>query len=308
MTVSEDIPLVLIVDDVASNIKLLAGALRHEYRIKVASRGEDALIGAARDPRPDLILLDIMMPDMDGYEVCRRLKSNPVTEFIPVIFVTARDAEEDQEYGFELGCVDYIAKPFSIPIVQARVRTHLRLKRQVDALERLSHVDQLTGLANRRQMVATFEIEIKRMAREGMPLSILIVDIDHFKDYNDRYGHGAGDRCLAQVASSLRQGLWRPGDLITRYGGEEFVAILPATGEAEAHALAERLREGVLQLHIPHASSTAAPVVSVSIGGVTATTLRDADSPDSLLERADKMLYQAKATGRNRALIAGYWG
>ena len=303
MIAHEAIPVVLIVDDVPTNIKLLANALRHEYRVKVASRGEDALQGARLEPQPDLILLDVMMPEMDGYEVCRRLKSNPVTEFIPVIFVTARDTDEDQELGFNLGCVDYITKPFSLPIVKARIRTHLRLKRQTDALEKLSHIDQLTGLANRRQLVTTFAMEFKRAAREGMPLSVLIIDIDHFKDFNDHYGHGAGDVCLRQVAASLMNSLSRPGDLVTRYGGEEFVVILPATRSADAYALGERLRENILQLEIPHAFSTAASVVSVSIGGVTADTLNDADSPDGLLERADKMLYRAKETGRNRTVL-----
>ncbi|WP_201095226.1 diguanylate cyclase [Thiocystis minor] len=303
MTANETIPVVLIVDDVPTNIKLLASALRQDYRVKVASRGEDALQGARLEPQPDLILLDVMMPDMDGYEVCRRLKSDPVTEFIPVIFITARDTDEDQELGFNLGCVDYITKPFSVPIVKARIRTHLRLKRQADALERLSHIDQLTGLANRRQLATTFEMELKRAAREGMPLSILIVDIDHFKDYNDHYGHGAGDVCLRQVASSLMNSLSRPGDLVTRYGGEEFVVILPMIDSAAAYALGERLRENIVQLNIPHAFSSAASVVSVSIGGTTAEPLVDADSPESLLERADKMLYRAKEMGRNRTVL-----
>ncbi|WP_295399848.1 diguanylate cyclase [uncultured Thiocystis sp.] len=318
MTPNETIPVVLIVDDVPTNIKLLARALRHDYRVKVASCGEDALQGARLEPRPDLILLDVMMPEMDGYEVCRRLKSDPVTEFIPVMFVTARDTEEDEELGFNLGCVDYITKPFSVPIVKARVRTHqpfsvpivkarvrthLRLKRQADALERLSHIDQLTGLANRRQLATTFEMEFKRAAREGLSLSVLIVDIDHFKDYNDHYGHGAGDVCLRQVASSLMNSLSRPGDLVTRYGGEEFVVILPATDSADAYALGERLRENIVQLNIPHAYSSAAQVVSVSIGGTTAEALCDIDSPENLLESADRMLYRAKEMGRNRTVL-----
>lgn len=303
ITTNEAIPVVLIVDDAPTNVKLLANALRHEYRVKVAICGEDALQGAQLDPQPDLILLDVMMPEMDGYEVCRRLKSDPVTQSIPVIFVTARDTDEDQELGFNLGCVDYITKPFSIPIMKARIRTHLRLKRQTDALERLSHIDQLTGLANRRQLATTFEMEFKRAAREGMPLSILIVDIDHFKDYNDHYGHGAGDVCLCQVASSLMNSLSRPGDLVTRYGGEEFVVILPATDSADAYALGERLRENIVQLNLPHAFSSAASVVSVSIGGTTADLPSDLDSLESLLERADRMLYRAKQMGRNRTVF-----
>lgn len=148
--VGDDAPIVLVVDDMPTNIKILADALRHDYRVKVANNGEDALETARLEPHPDLILLDVMMSNMDGYEVCRRLKENPVTQSIPVIFVTAKDTEEDQELGFNLGGVDYITKPFSISIVKARVRTHVLLKRQADALEKLSHTDSLTGIANRR--------------------------------------------------------------------------------------------------------------------------------------------------------------
>jgi diguanylate cyclase (GGDEF)-like protein len=303
MTVKDAIPVVLIVDDVASNIKVLADALRHDYRVKVASRGEDALIGARFEPHPDLILLDVMMPEMDGYEVCRRLKNDPVTEGIPVIFVTARETEEDQERGFQLGGVDYITKPFSIPLVKARVRTHVQLKRQADALERLSHIDPLTGIANRRQFAGVFALEFRRAVRENQPLAVLMIDIDYFKGYNDLHGHGAGDDCLRQVVSALAKGLSRSGDLVARYGGEEFVAILPATGSAAVHALAEKLRNSILALQLPYASTTG-DRLTISIGGATTGADPGADTPDDLLERADKMLYHAKETGRNRTVIA----
>lgn len=300
MTTQEEKPIVLIVDDVPVNIKILADTLRREYRIKVSSNGADALERAQLQPQPDLILLDVMMPDLDGYEVCRRLKSNPATRSIPVIFVTAKSSEADQELGFKLGGVDYITKPFSIPIVKARVHTHVLLKRQADALERLSHIDPLTGIANRRQFDSALNIEWKRAVREGKPLSILMIDIDHFKDYNDHYGHGAGDECLRWVAATLEQGISRPGDLVARYGGEEFVVILPMTGSTSAYQLAERLRESILELKLSCDFSNTESVVSVSIGCATAETFAETDSPYHLLEKADQMLYCSKAKGRNR--------
>ena len=304
MTVGQDIPIVLIVDDVPTNIRILADALKKDYRIKVASNGEDALERAQLEPHPDLILLDVMMPNLDGYEVCRRLKSNPVTQSIPVIFVTAKSAEEDEELGFKLGGVDYITKPFSIAIAKARARTHILLKRQADALERLSHLDPVTGIANRRQFDSAFEIACKRAAQEGKPLSILIIDIDHFKDYNAQQGHGAGDECLRQIAATLAKSLFRPEYLVARYGGEEFAVILPTIENTAAYALAEQLRLSVVELGLPRdLSSKTGPVVSVSIGCATASTFAEAHWQKRLLERADTMLYCAKETGRNRTVI-----
>ena len=303
MTPHENAPIVLIVDDMLFNIKVLTETLKRDYRIEVASNGAEALERARGEPRPDLILLDVMMPGLDGYEVCRRLKDDPRTASIPVIFVTAQDDEAAEEHGFELGGVDYITKPFSLAVVKMRVRTHLQLKRQADALERLAYVDPLTGIPNRRQLIQTLEREYRRALREDSALSVLMIDVDHFKAYNDHYGHGTGDDCLRQVASALAHALLRPGDQIARYGGEEFVAVLPQTDREAAALLAERLRQSVLALERPHAHSGTGDRVTVSIGGATTSLHAAADSLEALLVLADRMLYRAKEGGRNRCVV-----
>ena len=304
MTSNENAPIVLIVDDTPFNVKVLNETLKRDYRIEVATNGSEALERARCEPHPDLILLDVMMPGMDGYEVCRRLKHDPITASIPVIFVTARDDEAAEEHGFELGGVDYVTKPFSLAVVQMRVRTHLQLKRQADALERLAYVDPLTGIPNRRQFMETLEREYRCAQREDSALSVLMIDVDHFKAYNDHYGHGAGDDCLRQVASALSRSLLRPGDQIARYGGEEFVAILPQTDREAAAMLAERLRRSVLAIRRPHARSSVSDQVTVSIGGATTRLHAAADSLEALLTQADRMLYRAKEDGRNRCVMA----
>lgn len=296
-------PIILIVDDAPTNVKILAEALRHDYRIKVETSGEAALATARSVPRPDLILLDIMMPEMDGYEVLRRLKNDPATQKIPVIFVTAKASENDEETGFNLGAVDYITKPFSIAITKARVRNHIALKLQADMLEELSLIDPLTHIHNRRFLDERLETEWKRSLRDGEPLSILMIDIDHFKSYNDHYGHGTGDDCLRQVAGTLMDGVFRPGDVVARYGGEEFVIILPQTDSQAAGRIAEQLRERILDLNIPHAYSAAGARISVSIGCATTGTDVDITSSTQLLQKADEMLYRSKALGRNRVTV-----
>ena len=303
MTPHENAPIVLIVDDMPFNIKVLSETLKRDYRIEVAINGAGALERARGEPQPDLILLDVMMPGMDGYEVCRRLKDDPLTASIPVIFVTAQDDEAAEEQGFELGGVDYITKPFSLAAVKMRVRTHLQLKRQADALEQLAYVDPLTGIPNRRQFIQTLEREYRRALREDSALSVLMIDVDHFKAYNDHYGHGTGDDCLRQVASALARALLRPGDQIARYGGEEFVAVLPRTDHEAAALIAERLRQSVLALQRPHAHSSIGDRVTVSIGGATTSLHAAVDSLETLLTLADRMLYRAKEAGRNQCVV-----
>lgn len=304
MNPNENAPIVLIVDDMPFNVKVLRETLKRDYRIEVAINGAEALERARGEPQPDLILLDVMMPEMDGYEVCRRLKDDPLTVSIPVIFVTAKDDEAAEEQGFELGGVDYITKPFSLAVVKMRVRTHIQLKRQTDTLERLAYIDPLTGIPNRRQFMETLEREYQRALREDSALSVLMIDVDHFKAYNDHYGHGTGDDCLREVALALLRGLFRPGDQIARYGGEEFVAVLPRTDREAAALLAERLSQCVLDLQRPHARSSTSDRVTVSIGGATTSLHAEARSLEALLSRADQMLYRAKEGGRNRSLVA----
>lgn len=300
----ENQPLLLLVDDVPTNIRILADALRHDYRIMVATNGMDALQLAQQVPQPDLILLDVMMPGMDGYEVCRQLKNNPATVKIPVIFVTAKNTEEDEERGFLQGGVDYITKPVSLPIVRARVRTHVQLKQQADFLESLSHIDPLTHIANRRRFQDVLAQEWSRTdPQEGVashpPLSVLMIDIDHFKDFNDHYGHGAGDECLRRVAHTLQQSLEIPGALLARYGGEEFVAILPNTALSAAQSQAEKMRRQVELLQQTHAFSSTSSVVTVSVGAASSDQANILCA-EELLAQADSQLYRAKQQGRNR--------
>lgn len=292
-------PVVLIVDDQKTVIQALAHLLREDYHILVAVGGAKALELASGDIPPDLILLDVMMPEMDGYEVCRRLKNDSKTKGIPVIFVTAMGSGENEAKGLDLGAVDYIPKPFNNAVVKARVRTHVQLKIRTDMLEKLALVDGLTGIANRRSFDQALEQEWKRAARSGREISVIMLDIDHFKAYNDNYGHGAGDECLQRVAKAMRSAVHRPSDLIARYGGEEFVALLPETDFQGAAGMAEALRLAVANLVLPHAYSPIADHVTVSVGHVTRQAVPD-QSPQDVLKAADQALYKAKESGRNR--------
>ena len=292
-------PLILIVDDTPTNIQVLAEALRAEYRVRVANSGKIAFEIIAKLGAPDLILLDVMMPEMDGYEVCRRLKQAPETRNVPVIFVTAKSDAVDEEFGLKLGAVDYIAKPFHLPIVAARVRNHINLKIKTDLLESQAMLDGLTNIPNRRRFDEALENEWKRALRSGASISIIMADIDYFKHYNDNYGHGTGDECLKKVAAALAGSIERPSDLVARYGGEEFVALLPETDAAGAKALAERFCRHVEAMQLPHQYSGVSSYVTVSVGYACVTPGAET-SPTELLRLADEKLYQAKEAGRNR--------
>jgi diguanylate cyclase (GGDEF)-like protein len=291
-------PRLLIVDDQAVNVQALYHAFAADHQVFVATGGVQAE-KLARAKRPDLVLLDIVMPDIDGYEVCRRLKADPETRDIPVIFVTGQDDEEAETRGLDVGAVDFITKPINPRIVRARVRTHLTLKWQSDQLRQIALVDGLTSLYNRRHFDDVLARESQRAARSGQPLSVLMLDVDHFKRYNDRYGHGAGDECLRRVAAVLAATMKRPGDLVARYGGEEFVCVLPETEHTGALAVAAMLEERVRGLQMPHADSPTAPVATVSIG-VATTGNGFAGDAQYLLSQADAALYRAKLAGRAR--------
>lgn len=290
---------VLIVDDVNENLHALVSILRDKYAVVAATSGEKAIELAARQPPPDLILLDIKMPVMDGYEVCRRLKQMPETRHIPVIFVTALTDILDEEYGLSLGAVDYITKPFHPAIVLARVQNHVNLKLKIDLLESQAMLDGLTCISNRRRFDAVLESEWKRTLRSSSPLSLIMADVDFFKYYNDHYGHAEGDVCLKKVAASLAKTINRPSDLVARYGGEEFVAILPETDERGARSLAEHFRSQVECLQIPHEYSAVSKYVTVSVGVASAVPTPEMTAAD-LLKLADDQLYLAKHEGRNR--------
>lgn len=300
---TEQRAMILIVDDVPTNVKILAEALSSLYRIKVANNGADVLKIVHRE-LPDLILLDVMMPEIDGFEVCRRLKENTITQNIPIIFVTAKSAESDEELGLNLGAVDYVTKPFVIPIIKARIRNHIRLKQQAALLESLSLLDGLTDIPNRRRFNEALTLEWKRALRDKTPLSLLMIDIDYFKQYNDHYGHGAGDVCLQIVAAELAGGVARPGDLVARYGGEEFVVVLPETIQEAALQIAERLRDKVEKRRLPHIYPHAESIVTISIGVATQDKIPENFLPQILNDAADKALYLAKENGRNRVCSA----
>jgi diguanylate cyclase (GGDEF)-like protein len=298
---TEGKPKVLLVDDTKTNILILTNALAADCEIIAATSGKEALELAAAET-PDLILLDILMPEMDGYAVCRELKSNPLTKPIPVIFITAMGEEENEAKGLEIGAIDYITKPFNPLIVKVRVKNHLDLKKYRDYLEHLSMIDGLTGIHNRRHFNEYFDREWRRAVRYKTPISVAIMDIDFFKLFNDHYGHMAGDDCLRRIAQALKSSIRRPGDQVFRYGGEEFICVLPNTDTDGAMTVSENIRKSVAELKISHDRSRVSPYITLSIGVSTIIPLNDT-SHGMLIEQADKLLYKAKQAGRNQIRV-----
>jgi diguanylate cyclase (GGDEF)-like protein len=294
-------PVIMVVDDNPANLKII-GAIIKELGVKIvfAQSGEQ-VFHYIKKGLPDLILLDIMMPKMDGYAVCQLLKREPRTRDIPIIFLTALGDVEDETKGLDMGAVDFITKPTKPAIVRARVRTQLRLKRKTDLLERLAFIDGLTEILNRRRFDEVLNSEWHRAIREVTTLSLIMIDIDCFKNYNDHYGHTAGDDCLRQVAQTLKGAIKRPGDNIARYGGEEFAAILPSTDLTSALAIAETMRHHVESLKISHKHNNAADFVTISAGVASASPQQSNDS-STLIEQADQNLYRAKEKGRNQVI------
>lgn len=292
---------IIAIDDSVEVLLSIGATLEPDYDIRVATTGEEGLTLIA-ELRPDLILLDIMMPGIDGFEVCRRLQRDHELQSIPVIFLTAMGRQEDEVRCFEAGGVDFVVKPFSPIVLRSRVETQVRLKQQTDMLRYQATRDGLTGLFNRREFNVQFDRDWRSCQRDSKRLSLLLIDIDHFKLYNDTYGHQKGDLCLQQVASVIRKQLKRGGDRAARYGGEEFVCLLPQTGETSALYIAEIIQAAVEQLAIVHESSPIAETVTVSIGGACERAFIG-KSGDQLLKRADEALYQAKEQGRNRVVF-----
>ena len=294
-----DRPLLMVVDDQLSNLQLLSDIFRHDYELCLKQSGREAL-AACQLRLPDLILLDVMMPEMGGHAVCQRLKADPLTRHIPVIFVTAaRQDAADEALALDLGAVDFILKPFHVRVVRARVRNHLALKYQADALRELALVDGLTGVGNRRQFDFVLDAEWRRSQRSGQTLSLLLIDVDHFKKYNDRHGHPAGDACLRAIASVLEASVTRSHDLVARYGGEEFVCVLPDTPLAGAAVIATKMQTAVRALGIEHGNSDVCGVVTISLGVASAQPGRS-DLAAALVTCADGQLYLAKRSGRGR--------
>jgi diguanylate cyclase (GGDEF)-like protein len=310
---------ILVVDDQVDNSDLVKCILESAgysgvVTVSSAEQAFDYLRGGAL---VDLILMDFCMPDMDGIAACKRLKADPALEDIPVIVVTARGESDVLDRAFAAGATDFVRKPFDPVELCARVRTALALKAQIDhrkarerelaeanrQLDRLARIDALTGVANRRALDETLVAEWRRATRTATWLSLVIVDIDFFKAYNDTYGHPAGDAILARVARLVERELRRPADFAARFGGEEFVVLLPETSLEGAVAVAERIRAEVEAVAILHASSNVAPVVTISAGVASAAPAADF-ALSSLVERADRALYEAKAAGRNRVRCA----
>jgi two-component system, cell cycle response regulator len=297
---------ILVVDDNPDNLEIISTRLRFRgYEVEVAAHGKDALDFVDRAP-PDLILLDVMLPDIDGYEIARRIKNDDRLPFIPIILVTARDSTQDKVAGLDAGADDYLPKPINFPELEARVRSMLRIKRLQDELEeknreleRISISDGLTGLFNHRHIHGLLHEEFERVNRTDDPLTVAMLDLDHFKRINDTYGHQAGDRVLQELAGILRSNA-REIDKLGRYGGEEFLVILPETELDDGAVFLERVRSDVessgFDLDGPEPLR-----VTISAGVAThpAPGVRD---PDGLIKRADRALYAAKADGRNRVV------
>lgn len=289
---------VLIVDNIRANALALARILQLKWNVKIATSGEAALEQAVEYPLPDIILLDVQMPGMNGYEVCARLQNHPQTRDIPVMFVTSASSEENEAYGLELGAVDYLVKPVRAPIVQARVRNHIALRQAQIALaeknrelERLASRDALTNLFNRWKMNECLEQEISRAERFHRPLSIVLIDIDRFKRINDTYGHPIGDSVLQETAEIIQSDI-RNSDIACRWGGEEFLIICPETGLDTSLKLAERLRRKFEQTNFTTAGhQTASFGVAEHLPGHT---------PNQIFRQADQALYLAKKKGCNR--------
>ena len=294
---------ILIVDDAMENIQILHQALQDEHDVLFAMSGAKAL-HIAQHQLPDLILLDAVMPGMDGYAVCAALRGADLTRDIPIIFVTALNSPEDETRALDAGAADFISKPVNAAVVRARVRTQLTVKRQSDALRALSLTDGLTGVSNRRAFDETLEVEWRRCARAQVPMALMLVDIDHFKRFNDAYGHQAGDACLQQAGAAMRRSALRPQDLVARYGGEEFAILLPHEDLAGAEAVARRVLDEIAGLCIAHEHSPTASLVTVSMG-VASLTPSERQEASILIKNADALLYRAKADGRNRYVSSG---
>lgn len=291
-------PTILVVDDEKTNLKILSELLKSEAQIIVAKSGEQALDKAV-EMHPDIILLDVIMPDMDGFDVIKVLKSNAVTHAIPVIFITGLADANFEEKGLELGACDYIQKPFHTAIVKARVKLHLQLLKQRQLLEKLALIDPLTAIANRRKYEEVLDAEWRNAIRQGTTLSLALIDVDFFKQFNDTLGHAAGDQALEKVAANIAKQLQRPRDFVARFGGEEFIILLPETNSAGAEEILNKCRLAIETLKISHPESKTNEVLTISSGGITCKPI-SMEGKNDILKVADNMLYKAKRNGRNQ--------
>lgn len=298
-------PTILIVDDDSINVILLHEGLKSDYNTIVSSTGADALLKAARY-QPDLILLDMMLPDMNGKEVCRILKRENETAHIPIIFVTGTTDVDSEIEGLQLGASDYFHKPFSVPLVKVRINQQFELINQRKKLEDLAWTDGLTGISNRRLFDLRFSEACRHAERTKTNIHVMMIDIDFFKPYNDFYGHLRGDETLKLVANAINSTVNRPHDIVSRYGGEEFVVLLSEVNPASSVVIADRIKQNILDLQIPHIKSPIHEFVTVSIGVATAHDTGILLNEAEFLHMADVCLYQAKHDGRNTIVCNEY--
>jgi len=292
---------ILIVDDDKMNITVLTDILSKNYTIYIARSGEEALEKVI-ERKPDIILLDIIMPDLNGFDVLSRLKEMDDTRAIPVIIITGLANIEDEEKGFLLGAVDYIVKPFHASIIKARIHTHLTVVKQMHLFERFGLIDALTDIPNRRSFDIHMNMEWARAVREKMPISMLMIDIDNFKQYNDTYGHLQGDVMLQNCAQILTTTVKRTTDLVFRWGGEEFAVLLPNTDLNGALKVGEEIRANVSTAPASDISGGPVTYVTISVGAASIIPVASDLVTDFLL-KVDKALYTAKRSGKNRVCI-----
>jgi diguanylate cyclase (GGDEF)-like protein len=298
-------PKLLVVDDQPINIQVIHQIFSADCQVFMATSGPQALV-ICKDNPPDLVLLDVVMPGMDGFEVCTKLQADEATKNIPVIFVTAHSDAFQETQGLAAGAVDFISKPVNPAVVRARVKTHLTLKFQSDLLRQLVFLDGLTGVFNRRHFDQQLDKEWGRATRNESALSVILVDVDFFKRYNDLYGHQSGDDCLKSIAMALKSALRRPADMVARYGGEEFVCVLPDTPFREAMVFAQHLEGVIRAIEIPHTDSEVSPFVTISLGVASRVESDDGgvntvSDPAEHVSLADARLYRAKSRGRGQA-------
>jgi diguanylate cyclase (GGDEF)-like protein len=296
---------ILVIDDAHSNILALMHILGDDYTIYAKKNGKDG-IKIAADVTPDIIMLDIIMPEMDGYEVLAELKKSEMTKNIPVIFITGLRDSGDETKGLALGAADYITKPFVPEIVKLRIQNQIQIVNQIRTIQQLSMTDQLTGLPNRRYFDARFKTEWARAYRDHAPLSILVADIDKFKNYNDSYGHQQGDMALIAFAQVFMEPLKRAADFAARWGGEEFIALLPNTDSYGALNVAEKIRKSIEDFEVPRLEKIpeSAAKITVSIGANTQIH-GDESTVMEFFAKADEALYESKKNGRNQSTHYG---
>lgn len=291
---------ILCIDDESDNLRILSAAFREDYQV-IACKSGEAGLRMAREHRPDLILLDIVMPDISGFEVIERIKADPGLCDIPVIFITGLQTSDDEEKGLRLGACDYISKPFNLSVVRARVNTHTELLRQRRLLERFANFDALTEVPNRLKWqsdIARLWSAAEESGEGGAGIVVGVADIDFFKMYNDRYGHQKGDIALRKVAKAIERTLFDEGGHIYRCGGEEFYFHFPASTEAGALSMLRACRDVVADLGLRHEDSTVHDSITVSLGAVLCRPAGEMALED-VLGQADRHLYEVKKTTRN---------